>query len=282
MLRVVMDSAGDLPPEWLDEYQIDIIPVNIHFGERTYLQGVDLSNAEFYRMARESKQFPKTAQPSPQQFIDFYKRIAQPGDTILSMHVTGKLSGTFASAQMAARELLGKFNIIALDSGNGSAGLGFMCRDARILDRKGTPIEQIVARMEEIKRSMNIVLTLKTMEFARRSGRVKALQAALASVLDVKPVIVLKDGMLDMGQRVRTRRKALEATVETIRKRVGDALINAAAVQAEDPESGQILTEMVRSRLNVRDLIMTELSIGVAANLGPGTVGVAAYPVEAR
>jgi len=280
MLRIVMDGAGDLPPKWIDTYKIDVIPINIHFGQRTFLQGIDLSNADFYRMAEESGTIPQTAQPSPQQFIEFYKQIAKPGETILSIHVTSKLSGTFESAEIAAKEVGEVYRVIPIDSLSGSAAMGYMCREARLMDRDKASVETILERLDFIRKNITILLTLNTLEYARRSGRVKALQAALASLLNVKPVVALKDGVLDMADRVRTRRRALEFVVEAAYQRVTDRAVNAAVVQAEDPEAGEMLMEMVQAKLNCKNLIMTELSISVAANLGPGTVGIVAYPVE--
>lgn len=280
MLRIVIDSAGDLPANWLNQYDIHVIPINIHFGNRMFLQGVDLSNADFYRLADETGVIPQTSQPSPQQFSDFYRKIAQPGDTILSMHVTSKLSGTFASCEVAAQELSNEYHIIPFDSACGSAGMGYMAREARLMERLGASLDMILERLKQIRSKMQIVLTLNTLEYARRSGRVKALQAALASLLNVKPVISLRDGILELGDRIRTRRKALEFVLEEVVRRQGVRLINAAVVHAQDPDVGDQLMEMVRKRLNINELIMTELSIGVAANLGPGTVGIVAYPVD--
>ena len=279
MLRIVMDGAGDLPPGWAAEYEIATIPLNIHFGEQMFLQGKDISNADFYRMADENKMIPKTSQPSPQQFIDFYRQIAEPGDTIISIHVTSKLSGTLASAQMAARELSGQYHIWPVDSACGSAGMGYMCREVRLMERSGALQEQILQRLELMSRNVQIVLTLNTMEYARRSGRVKALQAALASLLNVKPIIVLREGVLELGDRVRTRSKALDYIVENMAQRMGGRAVNAAVVHAEDMRAGQTLLEKARLALNCKELILTDLSIGIAANLGPGTVGVIAYPV---
>jgi DegV family protein with EDD domain len=275
-----MDSAGDAPQEWLDEYDIQVIPVNIHFGEKTFLQGVDISNADFYRIADETGTIPKTSQPTPGQFIEFYERIAKVGDSILSLHVTGKLSGTLDSARIAARELAGKFQIHPIDSASGSAAMGYMLREARLMDRAGASVEAIKHRLGQISRDVQVVLTLNSLEYARRSGRVKALQAALASLLNVKPVIILKEGVLEFGDRVRTRSKSLEYILELTAQRVGRNLVNAAVVHSEDPESGLALLDQVRQRLNCKELIMTELSIGIAANLGPGTIGIVAYPVE--
>jgi len=100
MLRIVTDGAADILPEWEKEYGIDMIPVNILFGEKSYLQGVELDNEGFYKLVDETKRIPKTSQPSPHQFVEFYRKIAQKGDTILSIHITAKLSGTYASLVM--------------------------------------------------------------------------------------------------------------------------------------------------------------------------------------
>jgi DegV family protein with EDD domain len=278
MLRIVTDGAADMPAGWEKEYDIQVVPINIQFGERTYLQGVDLSNEAFYRMVEENGKIPKTSQPSPFQFKEFYEHIAQVGDTILSMHVTSKLSGTFGSALAAARELAGKFNIIPFDSGAGSAALGMMCREARLMDRAGAAAQQIVERMYQIRRNVQIVLTMDKLDYARMSGRVGTLQAAVASALNVKPIIVLREGLLDMAERVRTRGKALERVLEMLQTRFEKEPVHVAAVHAQDPESGRALFERAEKIFNIRELIMTELSVAVAANLGPGTVGLIVYP----
>ncbi|MGA2489536.1 MAG: DegV family protein [Anaerolineales bacterium] len=278
MLRIVTDGAADMPVGWETEYDIQVIPINILFGEKTYLQGVDFSNEDFYQMVEESRKIPKTSQPSPFQFKEFYKRVAKPSDTILSLHVTSKLSGTFESAVTAARELAGSYNIIPFDSGAGSAALGMMCREARLMERAGVAVQQIVERMYRIRRNVRIVLTMDKLDYARMSGRVGTLQAALASALNVKPIVVLREGLLDMKERVRTRGKALDRVLEILHDHFEEEPVNAAAVHARDPESAQTLLERARKVFNIRELIITELSVAVAANLGPGTVGLVVYP----
>lgn len=280
MLRIVMDGAGDIPEAWISEYQIHVIPINIQFEEKTFLQGIDLSNEDFYRLVDTRNIVPKTSQPSPQQFIDFYRKIAEPNDTILSIHVTQHLSGTYASAEMAAKELEGEFRVIPVDSANGSVGMGFMCRDARRMERAGAPLNKIMAYMEYLRQNINIILTLDTLEYARLSGRVRTLQAALVSLLDVKPIVMLKDGILAMAGRVRTRKRSFQQITDEMASRMGNRPVNAAVVNARDPGAGEILMELVRSKLNCLELVSAELSIAVAANLGPGTVGIIAYPVD--
>ncbi len=279
MLKIVMDSAGEIPDEWRTEYEVEVIPVNIQFENKTYLQGVDLSNDDFYRLADSTGVIPKTSQPSPQQFIDLYKRIAKVGDTILSLHVTGKLSGTFNSAVLAAQELKNKLNVIPFDSGSGSAALGFMCKEVRQLDRAGASIQAILARLNTIRQNVNVVLTLDTLEYARRSGRVKALPAALAALIKIKPIVILKDGALDMKERVRTRQRAINRVLEIIHQRVDDKLVNVAVVHSQSIETARQLMQIVKNTLHVNEIILSDLSIGVAANLGPGTIGIIAYAV---
>jgi DegV family protein with EDD domain len=279
MLKIAIDTAGDIPPEWVDEFDIKMIPINIHFGEKMYLQGIDLSNEGFYQLVDDSGTIPKTSQPTPQQFVDFYKEIANPGDDILSIHVTSKLSGTYTSAELAARELEGEYNVIPFDSAAGSAAQGFMVREARLLERAGASLEKIIKRLNYIRDNIQIILTLDTMEYARMSGRVKAMQAALASLLNVKPIIVLENGVLDVHDKVRTRGKSLEHVLKMVKERIGDGLANVAVVHARDPKAGQNLMEKARLIFNCESLVMTELSIGIAANLGPGTTGIIAYPI---
>jgi DegV family protein with EDD domain len=279
MLKIVMDSACEIPEEWQSEFDVAVIPINIQFGNQTFQQGIDMSNDDFYHLAESTGIIPKTSQPTPQQFVEFYKRIARAGDTILSLHVTSKLSGTYNSAILAAQELHNKLNIIPFDSCAGSAAVGFMCKEARLLDRTGASIQAILSRLEIIRQNVNIVLTLDSLEYARRSGRVKSLQAALAALINIKPIIILKDGMLDIREKVRTRQRAVDRVLEIVHQRVDDHLVNVAVVHSQSIEAARLLMQKVNKTLHVNEAIISDLSIGVAANLGPGTIGIVAYPV---
>ena len=280
MLRIVTDGAADILPEWEKEYGIDTIPVNILFGEKSYLQGVELNNEGFYKLVDESKRIPKTSQPSPHQFVEFYRKIAQKGDTILSIHITAKLSGTYASALSAAEELKGEFKIIPIDSACGSLGIGLMCREARKMEKAGKSVEEIVKYLEEVKYKVRVILTLDTLEYAKMSGRVKTLQAALASLLNVKPIAVLRDGDLNMAERVRTRKASLDRVIEMAREEFGRKPVYLAVVHARDLKSGESLLEDAKKHFNHKETMISELSISIAANLGPGTVGLIVYPIE--
>ncbi|NTU55237.1 MAG: DegV family protein [Anaerolineales bacterium] len=282
MLRIVTDGAADLPAEWYQQYDIQRIPINVHFGEqKTFIQDVELDQDGFYKLVDgKSLPHPKTSQPSPHQFVEFYKKVAQPGDTILSIHITSKLSGTYASSVTAAEELKGTFNVVPVDTLCGTMGTAFMCRAARQMERAGKSVEEIVKFIEGVRSQTHVVLTLDTLEYARRSGRVGALRSALASALNLKPIALLKDGLVEMVDRVRTRKAAIERVLTIARESVGDKPVHVGVVHARDLATGQSLLNEAKKVLNVKESFLTDLSISLVINFGPGTVGIVLYPAE--
>lgn len=280
MLRIVTDGAVDMPDGWASEYQVDILPLYVRFGERSFIPGVNMTSAEFYAMVRKTGKIPNTSLPSPGDVAEFYRKIAQKGDEILSIHLGSKLSGTYSIVQMAAKDLQQEYDITPFDSGAGSAAMAYMCREARLLNRKGFSMQAILKRLEEIRQKLIVVLTVDNLEFARLSGRVNALQSALSSMLKIKPIIVLQNGLLQMSEKVRTRQAALERVIEYARERFDKQAIYMAVVHAIDPGAAQAIIERAKQVLNLGELVVMELSVPVAAHLGPGTVGLVAYPME--
>lgn len=280
MLRIVTDGGADMPDEWLQMYEINLLPLRIRFGEEDYTQGVNIDKTNFYRIVEEKKMIPNTSLPSPQQVADFYRKIAQKGDEILSIHIASKLSGTFSIVQLAAKDLAGEFDVFPFDSGAGSAIQGFMCREARLLARAGGSIQAILTRLEEISKRVVVIFTLDTLEYARMNGRINGLVSAIASILKVKPIIMLGDGTLNMGEKVRSRQKAIDRVIELVQDRIGGKPTAMAVVHANDPATAQSIYDRMCQLSYVKELMITELAIPVAANLGPGTVGIAAYLLD--
>ncbi len=165
MLKIVTDSSADMPPGWAEKYRINILPINIQFGDRTYRQGIDLTNDQFYELVEQTQKIPKTSLPTPAQIIEFYQKIAKVGDSILSIHVSGKLSGTINMVEEAAREVADRFKVTPFDSGGGSAMLAYLCQEARVLDKAGATIQDILDRLEFIKRKITIIFTVDTLGF---------------------------------------------------------------------------------------------------------------------
>ncbi len=273
-----MDSAGDLCAGWQKKYRIDLIPINIIHDGVSYQQGIDIHYDDFYALVEKDHSIPSTSQPTPYQFIEFYKKIAKPGENILSIHVTDKLSGTMNSARQAAEELKGTYNIIPFDSASGTICMGMMCKEAREMDLDGKSLNDILKRLESIREKMELIFTVDTMKYAKLSGRIKSLQATLASILDIKPIIELEDGALEIKEKVRSRKASLEKLVDRMKQKVGDQPVQIAVIHAHDPVTGQMVMEEARKTFNCTEVAFAEISISLAVHFGPGTIGLAAYP----
>jgi DegV family protein with EDD domain len=280
MMKIVTDGAIDMPVDWFDKYRIDLIPLMVRFGEEVYTQGKNLDAKIFYELVRKKNIIPKSSLPSPAQIVEFYRKISTPQEKVLSIHLASKMSGTFSSVQMAVEELKGEIDITAFDSGAGSAAMGFMCREARMMYDAGKSLKEILDRLQEIRNTITVIFTLDTLEFARMNGRVGALTSLMSSIIKIKPIIVLKDGLLQISDKVRTRQRSLDRILEMVKERVDSNLVDMAVVHADDPNTAKWLCEQGKKLYNIRDLIVTELSIPVAANLGPQTVGIVAVPVR--
>ena len=281
MLRIVMDSAGDLPEEWIEKYEIDIIPINVHMGNEVFLEDIDLTIDQFYGWVKESGKVPKTSQPSPQQYIKLYREIAEPGDVVLSIHLTSKLSGTYESAVMAAKELEDSpFTVIPFDTLAGTGIQGYMCREAREMDREGATVDEILERLSQIRDNTQVIFTVDSLDFAQKSGRVQMIESILASILQIKPIITLKEGTLAVADKVRTRKASLEFILEEMARRMDGRLINAAVMHANDLATALEVSDKVEKLLNIKNFFIEQLSVGIATHLGPGTVGIVAYPAK--
>ena len=281
MLRIVIDASADMPPEWIEKYDLSILPMPIQIGGRTYYQGLDITNAQFYKLVQDKNMVPKSAAPSPLKISQIFESIYRAGDSILALTVSSKMSATYDMVVDAAKQLKKKFKVHVFDSGGGSVLLGFMGKEARLLGRAGKTLKEIQTRLEEIRERTALVFTVDQLEFARRSGRVSTLQAALGSLLNIKPIIVLREGLLSVAGNVRTRKKSLNRIIEMLKNQVQDRKVNVAVVHADDPGTAELLKERISRILNCAEVVVTDLSLAVAANLGPGTVGIVACPVDA-
>lgn len=281
MIKIATDSTCDLPDELYREYGIVVVPINIQFGAETYRDGVGLDRASFFRKIDELGILPSTSQPSAGQFAECYAGLREAGATdIISLHVTAALSGTYQSAELAKGMVADQVRVHPFDSAGGSAGLGFMAVEAARMVQAGKSIPEILARMEDLRSRIGIVFTLKDLRFAHMSGRVGRLQSSLASLLSIKPIILLQDGIIDVIEQVRARRKAIDRMLDIMTERIGtSAPVNLAVVHAEAREEGQALLEEAKLRFECRETFLTNLTTALVVHFGPGTLGLVAYRV---
>lgn len=281
-MRVVTDDAGDIPAELVEKNNIAIIPVNVTFGTEEFLSGITMSHKEFYEKVKEvgDHNFPKTAQPTPYQFTEFYKTILDSGEEeILTVTVGQKLSGTYASAEASQRDLDGQGTFHLFDSMGGSSAQGYMALEAARMANEGQGADAILERLETMRDQMVVVFLIDSLDFAVRGGRVSSLQSTVASLLRIKPIMKLDDGEIVEAGKVRTYKKALDYIVDYIHDRVGDRPVRLAYIHANDPDGVVELQKRATPKFNASEIIVTEMGLPVSINLGPGALGIVAIPV---
>ncbi len=207
MVKIITDSTCNLDDELLARHDIRVAPIAIQFGEETFEENIDLDREAFYARIERTGRIPTTSQPSPSWFERFYREVHAQGDQSLVITVTAKHSGTYQSAVLA-KAMAPQASVEVFDSASISLGTGWMVIEAARASERGQPLASILDRLDHIRRHMQLVITPATLKYLRMSGRVGKLQGALASLLDVKPVIAVRDGLLEAGERVRTRGKA--------------------------------------------------------------------------
>jgi DegV family protein with EDD domain len=278
VLKIVTDTTCDIPAAWLNQYNLIRLPINIQFGLETFQEGVTITPATFYERIERENLLPTTSQPAVGQFSQLYTALAADGSEILSIHVTSKLSGTWQAACLSAKHLAGQVKISVVDSLTGSAGLGFMVREAAHLAEAGLSSAEIVSRLEARRSQIEVLIMLNDLRYARMSGRVGRLREALVSLLNIKPIVGVEAGALLPVDRVRSQRQGLARMVALAETKLEDKPVHVGVVHALAPGAASQLLEHLQQRLNCQDTFITDLALSLAVHFGPGTVGFAAYP----
>jgi DegV family protein with EDD domain len=281
VIAIVSDSTCDLPTTYRPPDYVAFVPAHILFGTEAYLDGVTIDASTFYRRIVESDTIPTTSQASVGEITQIYRGLAAQGaDQIVSIHISDRLSGFVTTATMAASEVAGEVDVHVVDSATGSVILGYMVMEASAAIEAGHSVEDIVAMIDRIREKLTIVLAPLNLEFLQKSGRVNRMQGAVGALLNIKPIIELKQGSLEATQRVRSRRKALEKLVEITVAAHGEQPVNLAVAHAGAPEDAQHLLDLARQAMDDRRVFTADLGLGITAHLGPGTIGLGAYPAN--
>lgn len=277
MIKIVTDSTADIPKELLDRYDIREVPINIQFGTETYQEGIDIDRPTFFKKLEEV--MPTSSQPSPGQFVEVYKELAEQGHSIISLHVTSKHSGTYQSG-LLAKSMLPEAEIEVFDTLSISIGTGYQVLAAARAAEAGKSMGEIIQILEGIRSRMYLYLTPATLKYLQKSGRVGKLAGALASLLNVKPVIKVEDGVLEAFQNVRTRSKAIDRMVELTAEAVGTTEpVKIGIPHAEAPTEAEELRERLERTFNCDEMHVVDLACSLTVHGGPGVIGLISYRV---
>ncbi len=274
-VAIFTDSASDLDPATAAADGIRIVPLLVTFGSDTYRSGVDLSTAEFWeRMVASDAPFPKTAASSPGDFKEAYEAAFEAGaEAIVSVHVAGTLSGTIKSAQIA-RDMLPDREIHVVDSQGASMAEGILARLGAGLAAEGRSAAEIAEVLEARTSDILIYVALDTLEYLKKGGRIGGTQAAIGTLLSVKPIIKVKDGVVETIDKPRTRGKARQRLLELIIERPIERL---AILHTISPDVEAFRDEVLAEArgLDPADVTINLVGASVGPHLGPGCVGAA-------
>ncbi|HKC18323.1 MAG TPA: DegV family protein [Candidatus Dormibacteraeota bacterium] len=264
---VVTDSTADLPDDWRNRYGVDIVPLKVLFGQETFRDGVDMTNEEFFRRLAASNKLPTTSAPSPGEFAEVYRRLAQDHDGCISIHIGGQLSATADAARVGA-QAVDDFKVEVIDSQTVSMPIAFLCRVAAECET----LAAAVAAVQERVAKTRVLALLDTLRYLEMGGRLSRAQAMIGTMLDLKPLLLVADAQIKPVDRVRARSRAIPRMVEYFK---GDVPVEHVAVmhaQAED-EAEQIAVAL-RKDFPDRDITVGQIGCVLGTHTGPKALGI--------
>ena len=272
-VRVVTDSTADIPEALMRQWNVAMVPLSVNFGTESLKDKVEITHDEFVRRLKASgRTLPTTAQPPPGLFEETYRRLADEGaDSIISLHLSEKLSGTCGSARIAAEEVADRVKVEVIDSKSISLGLGFLAIEAARVAATGADLAAVTAAVRKMIPNIQIIFFPDTLEYLQKGGRIGRAAAIAGSILSIKPLMRLDEGVVVPHERTRTRSKAIDGLV----KFAADFphIRQMGALQIGDADIDTLLDRL--GTIYPREkIIVVEISPVIAVHLGPGTLGV--------
>ncbi|HUS16041.1 MAG TPA: DegV family protein [Chloroflexia bacterium] len=277
-IGVVTDSTAHVPDELVAKYDLRIAHLTVQFGQDSVREH-DITTEEFFRRAKATRALPTSSQPSPEEFLRVYRDLAKDHESIIVVTLSHKLSGTINSARLAATMVEEPaIPITVIDTLSAWMGTGLQAIACAEAAAAGKSHEECVKIVEDLIPRMQVMLVVDTMEYLQKGGRIGGAQALLGTMLQIKPVLTVRDGSVQPLERVRTKRKALERLVDIMAAHVGNKPYTAAVGHAEALEEAGQLHQMILQRMpQARNIYTSPVSPVVAVHLGPGALGLVYY-----
>ena len=276
-VAIATDSTSYIPPDLVDKYNIHVIPEILNWDGETYLDDVDIKPTEFYNRLSTSKELPTTSQPSAGEFVEFFTKIGESGESIVGIFISDDLSGTIDSAT-TAKEMLADLPIEIIDSRSASMGLGFIVLAAARAAEEGLSQSEVAQLARDMVPDVKTIFVVDTLEYLHKGGRIGGAQRLIGSMLSIKPVLHLDDGRIEPLASIRTKRKAIDHALEIIKEDIsGKGPLHASVIHAAAPEAAAKFSEQVMELLGPVELLTAELSPVVGTHTGPGLVGLGYY-----
>lgn len=277
-VHIVTDSTADLSPEIIQQYGITVLPARVIYGDEVYRDGIDIGLDELFTRAAENIEYPKTSQPPIGDFLAAFRTLLENGGEILGIFVSGALSGTVTTAQMAANQIDPE-HITIVDSKSLSWGISFQILEAVELLQQGLSRLEVSERLKKLQSRIHQLIYLDTLDFVRRSGRLSNFKALLGSILKIKPILETVDGRLEVLKKVRGSKQAYRLLLQEMKKRLGENYQALKVVIGEGwaREEAVRLKEAIAEQFKCEMLEIMSTGIGIGSHSGPGVIGLTFY-----
>ncbi len=276
-IRIITDSACDLPPAIASEHNIEIVPLTIRFGDTEYVDRRDLTPKEFWAKSAGSKQLPETAAPSPGTFEEAFRAAATEGATgVVCVALSSHMSATFQAAQLAAEAVKDTIPVRVIDSRTVTIAQGLLAVAGAQASAEGKSIDEVVAIIEDKIPRMRVFAALDTLENLKKGGRIGAARAAFGSMLSVKPLIRVENGAVAEEGKQRTRGRSLEHLIDVVKQHGGAAAKPLAVMHGDAPDIDSFVDNLCAALGRTRDeILLGDVGSVVGSHVGPRVIGLA-------
>lgn len=274
-VAIVTDSSPNIPENIVKENNINVVPLTVIWGDENFYDGVDITPTEFYQRLEKAKVMPSTSQPSVADFEVLFRSLHEDGYDILAILISEDLSGTVSSATQA-KKMLPEANIEIVNSRTLAMALGFIVLAAARAANQGANLAECKRLAENYINKVGVIFVLDTLEFLHRGGRIGTAKRFMGTLLNVKPVLAVEDGLIVPLDSVRTQKKALERIVDLIIERTsGQKNIRLATLHANNADTARFILDEVLGRIPAVEDVFAEVSPTIGTHAGPGAVGLA-------
>lgn len=279
-VAILADSIACLTPEMVKQYQLQIIPANIHFDGRIYRDGVDINSAEAYRLLAKSPDHFASSPASVGEYMDAYREASTRAEGILCLTLSSKLSTLYDMARVAkeeARNELPQTLIEVLDSKTAAVGEGLIILAAARAAAEGKSLDEVTAVAKAVRDKVNVIGIMETIRYVYRTGRIPKITAKVGSMLNIKPIFTITEGVVRIAGLVRSKEQAVKRALKMMKKEVGSSPVHVAVAHADALEEGERLKEQISSEFNCVELWLSHFSAVMAYCTGTGVLAIAFY-----
>ena len=274
-IKIVTDSTSDLDPNLADDFGITVVPLNVHFGEKVFKDGIDLNTDEFFDKLINGTVFPSTSQPSIGEFVDIYNQISEPNDVIISIHVSSKLSGSINSAHQAANTVSGNVDVRIVDTQQVSMTVGLSALGAAKAAKEGKSVDECISIAESIAKRSNFFALFDTLEYLEKGGRIGKARSLIGGLLKIRPILRVEDGEIGQFSKARSRNMGLMKLEQAVQD-LGQLDDIAIVYSTDDLDAKNLATSVEHLLPDNRSPFLTRVGPVIGTHAGPNLVAIAA------